>query len=105
MLATPTVPGPHFTATDIRTGAPVTILTESTARRFWPASDPIGKTLEARYFPGSDHGADLEVVGVAKDARVSHLYESDTPYLYLPAGPKQQLQLNLLVHSAGGYAA
>jgi len=104
MLGIPIVRGRNFTGTEIRTAAPVTIITESTARRFWPANDPIGKTLEAR-IPRSDHGADLEVVGVAKDARVSHLYESDTPYLYLPAGPKQQFGLNLLVHSAGGYAA
>jgi len=104
MLGIPIVRGRNFTATEIQTGAPVTIITESTARRFWPADDPIGKTLKAGYFPGSDHGANLEVVGVAKDARVSHLYESDTPYLYLPAGPKQQLGLDLLVHSAGGYA-
>jgi predicted permease len=105
MLGIRIVRGRNFTQTEIQAGAPVTIITESTARRFWPADDPIGKTLDARWLPGSEHGASLEVVGVVKDARVSHLYESNTPYLYLPAGPKEQLELNLLVHRSGGSTA
>ena len=43
-------------------------------------------------------------MGVAKDAQVAKLGRSDTVYLYLPAGPKEQLRLQLLVHGASGFA-
>ena len=57
----------------------------------------IGKTLRQGAY-------DLEVVGVARDAQVSHLARSDEPYVYLPAGPKEQSDLQFLAHSASGYA-
>jgi hypothetical protein len=77
----------------VRTGAKVAIATESTARRFWPGADPIGKTIQ------QEDGHTLEIIGIAKDAQVSRLGESSLTYLYLPAGPKDQLRLALLAHS------
>jgi hypothetical protein len=44
----------------------------------------------------------VQVVGVAKDAQVSHLGRSNDTYIYLPSGPKEQMQLRLLVHSSLG---
>src|SRR5207302_3670803 len=67
------------------------------SRRFWPGQNPIGKTLRQGTY-------DLEVVGVARDAQISHLARSDEPYVYLPAGPKEQSDLQFLAHSASGYA-
>jgi len=88
------VRGRNFTETEGQTGAPVAILVESTARRLWPSEDPIGKTIRL--------DADYEVVGVAKDAHVSFLGRSDNTYAYLPAGPKQQLDLRLLISATAG---
>src|SRR5207247_11334541 len=65
--------------------------------RLWPGQNPIGKTRRPDAY-------DLEVVGVARDAQVSHLARSDEPYVYLPAGPKEQSDLQFLAHSASGYA-
>jgi macrolide transport system ATP-binding/permease protein len=95
LLGVPIVRGRNFTGAEGQTGMPVAILTESTARRLWPSEDPIGKTIHL-------DAADYAVVGVAKDAQVSFLGRSDNIYAYLPAGPKQQLDLRLLISGTGG---
>jgi putative ABC transport system permease protein len=99
MIGIPIVRGRDFTEQEVRTGANVAIVTETTARRFWPGEDPIGKILR--------EGAktELQIVGVVRDAQVSHLGESQKLYVYLPAGPKEQSRLQLMVHGSGGFAA
>jgi len=97
LLGIPIVEGRNFSDVENRAGAHVAIVTESTTRRFWPGQNPIGKTLRQGTY-------DLEVVGVARDAQISHLARSDEPYVYLPAGPKEQSDLQFLAHSASGYA-
>ncbi len=98
LLGLPIVRGRNFTGAEVHTGAAVAIATESTARRLWPNQDPLGKTLRM----GSE--GDMQVIGVVKDAQVSHLARSNETYLYLPAGPKDQLRLQLLVRGAAGFA-
>src|SRR5256714_6850185 len=97
LLGIPIVEGRNFSDVENRAGARVAIVAGSTAHRFWPGQNPIGKTLRPDAY-------DLEVVGVARDAQVSHLARSDEPYVYLPAGPKEQSDLQFLAHSASGYA-
>lgn len=99
LLGIPIVRGRNFTGTETRTGAPVTIVTECTARRFWPNQDPIGKILRM------DDKSVIQVIGVLKDAQVSHLAKSDETYVYLPAGPKVQIRMQLLVHGVSGFTS
>jgi macrolide transport system ATP-binding/permease protein len=77
--------------------APAVIVTESTARQLWPGQDPLGKTLR------EDTGREDSVIGVAKDAQVSHLGELNTTYLYFPAGPQDDVRTYVLVRYAGGF--
>jgi predicted permease len=99
MLNIPIVRGRNFTEIETRTGARVAIVTESTARRFWPGQDPLGKPLR------EEGEGEFQVVAVAKDAQVAQLGKSDSTYMYLPTGPKEQLRLQLLVHSSSGFAS
>ncbi|MGC1485586.1 MAG: ABC transporter permease [Candidatus Acidiferrum sp.] len=99
MLGIPIVRGRDFTEEEVRAGARVAIVTESTARKFWPGEDPIGKTLR------EGKNTDLQIVGIARDAQVSHLGEKTKLYVYLPAGPKEQSELHLMIHDGGGFAA
>jgi macrolide transport system ATP-binding/permease protein len=78
---------------------PGIIVTESTARRLWPSEDALAKTLR------EDTGREYSVIGVAKDAQVSHLGELDTTYLYFPSGPQDNLRTYVLVRSAGDSTA
>jgi macrolide transport system ATP-binding/permease protein len=100
LLAIPIVRGRTFTDAECRSNALVAIVTESTARRFWPGKDPLGKVLQTV----EKNPKDLEVVGVAKDAEVSHLGVSNDNYVYLPAAPGAQMRFSLLVHSQSGAA-
>jgi putative ABC transport system permease protein len=79
--------------------APGVIVTESTAKRLWPGDDPLGKTLR------EDSGREYSVIGVTKDAQVSHLGELDTSYLYFPAGPQDNVRAYVLVRFTGDYTA
>jgi putative ABC transport system permease protein len=66
-LGLPIVRGRAFTDADREGAAPVTIVSESIARRFWPGADPIGK----RVVGGSKNP--LTVVGVVPDTRYRDL--------------------------------
>ena len=78
--------------------SPGVIVTESTARQLWPGQDPLGKTLR------EDTGREYLVIGVAKDAQVSHLGDLNTTYLYFPAGPQDDVRTYVLVRYAAGFA-
>ncbi|MDE3157789.1 MAG: ABC transporter permease, partial [Acidobacteriota bacterium] len=99
MLGMPVVRGRTFTAAEARSEAPVLLISESTERQLWPGQDAIRKTLS------NGEGKEYQVVGVVKDSQVSHLGHSDGLFFYRPAGPAEQDQLQLLVHSKGGDAA
>lgn len=92
VLGIPIVRGRTFTRGEMQAA----IVTESTARRFWPGEDALGKTLT------DDEKQVFQVVGVAKDVQVSHLGRSNETYVYFPAGPKDQVPLQLLVHARIG---
>jgi predicted permease len=93
MLGMPMVRGRAFTRGETQSDADVLVVTESTARALWPGQDAIGKTLR----DGSKK--ECQVVGVVKDSQASHLGQTGGLFFYMPAGPKEQSNLQLLVHS------
>ena len=99
VVGIPIVRGRGFAQADARNNAAVVIVTESTARRLWPGDDPLGKSLR------ESGGRQDTVIGVAKDAQVSHLGEIGTNYLYFPAGPQDDQRAYILVRFAGSFAA
>lgn len=98
VLAIPIIRGRNFTQAEERTNAAVAIVTESTARQFWPGKDPIGKTLRG-------FGKVLDVIGIAGDAQVANLGQSDTRYVYLTPDPDSQYHFSFIVHSAAGFTS
>jgi len=71
------------------------VVTESTARRLWPGQDPLGKALR------ESGGREYAVIGVAKDAQVSHLGELNTVYLYFRAQPRDSVRAFVLIRYVG----
>ena len=103
VVGIPIVRGRGFGPGDWRSGSGI-VVTESTARRLWPGEDPLGRTLRER-LTGGAAGRQYVVIGVAKDAQVSHLGEADTMYLYFPGGsPEDSLRSYLLVRYSGSFA-
>lgn len=108
MLGMPIVRGRTFTEADAQSDAPVLVITESTAQRLWPEQDAIGKTLLGAPPAGYEHAKEkkaYQVIGIVRDSQASHLGQTDGLFSYMPAGPKEQEVVQLLVHSKSSEAA
>ncbi len=90
--------GRNFTPREAETSAPVAIVSELAARKFWPASDAVGKRLKLD-LDFRDRLIEFEVIGIAKDVRTAHLSRVDPAYVYLPTGAGQLN--NILVRARG----
>jgi len=96
LLEIPIVRGRAFTANDEANESTAAIVTETTARRLWPDRDPIGQKLA---IGAAANRVEVDVVGVARDAQVTEIGALASSYAYLPAAPRTQRVLTLLVRS------
>lgn len=81
-LEIPLLRGRPFTEADTSTSAPVVIVNESFARRWWPTGDPIGKRIK-QGFP-KDETPFREIVGVVADVRQEGLDVPIRTEVFLP---------------------
>jgi predicted permease len=102
LLGIPIVRGRAFTDADMTDASVATIVTEATARNFWPGQDPIGQILSMAVGPNQEVA--LNVVGVARDAETTSVGRVAPYYLYLPASPRSAQLLKLLVKSRTDFA-
>jgi predicted permease len=71
--------GRTYTDAEAASGAPVTVISETIARDFFPSEDPIGQSLERVTGEPGD-----VVVGVVSNAIVARLRELRSPLVYRP---------------------
>jgi putative ABC transport system permease protein len=71
--------------------APVVVINQEMARRFWPEQDPVGKRLKYGLDPGTKTPWKT-VVGVVADMRRQRLDEPAIPYMFQP-GINRQMDL------------
>jgi predicted permease len=84
--------GRNFTDADNSQGRDVAIVSESTAKKFWPGLDAIGHTFRI----AGEKDRQLAIVGVARDAEFQLFGGARThPYFYLPYA--QHLKGNTLM--------
>jgi predicted permease len=81
-MGIPSLVGRVFDDRDTATSPKVAVINETMARQFFPGGSPIGR----RFGIGDDpkHSADIEVVGVVKDAKYESLRERLWPAAYYP---------------------
>ncbi|MGH9613641.1 MAG: FtsX-like permease family protein, partial [Bryobacteraceae bacterium] len=87
--------GRGFTRQECEAQAPVALVSEATARRFWPGQDPVGKRISIGVPESQPHflGETAPyvpsglIIGVTKDVRSTSLREVDPTHLYLPLDP------------------
>jgi hypothetical protein len=106
------VRGRSFNEQEANANAPVVVISEATAQKFWPGQDAIGQhlgiaavissdgdsargSLEATVFPS------YEVIGIARNTRSGWVWEKDETYLYMPLGPDNYLGSYLLIRAVG----
>jgi predicted permease len=95
-IGIPIVRGRNFTEQEVRDGndfdgAPA-IVSERTARKFWPGRDPIGQHISFDTSEGGiafagefhPHSRSTMIIGVAKDIRSLSIEKFDETCLYLP---------------------
>ena len=79
-LRTPLLAGRDFDDRDTKTSAPVAIVNESAARKFFPGVIAVG-----RHFRKPSQAAPIEIVGIVKDSKYESLREVIPPTFFLPA--------------------
>jgi predicted permease len=90
--------GRDFTRQEAATGAHVSVISESTARRFWPGEDPIGKHFQLdMHFDGKL--SEFEVIGIVKDVRFANLTRTDPAHVYLATNSTEILPILMSVKS------
>jgi predicted lysophospholipase L1 biosynthesis ABC-type transport system permease subunit len=81
-------------------GAPVAVVSEEAARRFWPGrNNPLG----ARFALDAKAGAEswLEVVGVVGNVRSADIDQGPLPQVFVPASTRPGGQMAVVIKSAG----
>jgi predicted permease len=101
-LEVPLLRGRVFDERDQRNSAPVLIINEQFARKFFPHEDPIGRRVKiGATEEGRESYGTREVVGVIGDTRRSNLAGSPEAALYVPLAQLMWGPPTLVVRTAG----
>ena len=83
VMSIPLLKGRELNEGDKAESQPVAVISETTARLFWPAEDPLGKRIRVGSGPNNSNPW-LLIVGVVKDVRQYELGVEPKPQMYLP---------------------
>jgi len=100
-LGAPLVRGRDFDAGDVKGGAPVAIVNEALARKYFAGRDPIGQIL-------TDLGPfdrTFRIVGLAPDMKLRTLREDPRPAVYVALSQAYMPTMSLLVRTTASPAA
>jgi len=107
VLRVPVISGRNFTASEARAHAPVAIISEATARLYWPGKSALGRAIHIARYASAPQGnrqpasATATVVGVAGDADSGLLADGvDPTCVYFPGDAGDQ-GASLLVRGPG----
>jgi len=78
----PLVSGREFNVGDTATSTKVAIINEAMAKAFFHNRDPIG--VHFAMGSGNDAKPDIQIVGVVKDTKESHVRDPERPFFYQP---------------------
>ncbi len=95
VMGTRILGGRGISEADRPDGAPVAVISESMARRFWPGESSLGRRIRM----GEARPLDREIVGIAEDIRIAGLYEEPEMYVYVPYAQNAQSFGLLLVET------
>jgi len=96
-LGIPLLRGRAFTPQEIEQNAPLALISEATARKFWPSGDAIGRRFQLDMnFLGEMK--EFSVIGVVKDVRFANLTRLDPAHVYLTPKPGDFPDTLLRIH-------
>jgi len=91
----PVVSGRDFTAADRENSAPVAIVSQSMARRFWPNEDPVGLTFKT---PAE---GSMTVVGIRGDIIHDWFNRHNSPTMYRPYRQLPTNAFGIMIRTSG----
>jgi predicted permease len=106
-VSLPILRGRAFTAEEVKSKVPVVVVSDETAKRFWPGNDALGQHIG---IADTSENVDLnegdpskrtyrqyEVIGVARDTRNRWVWQKDDKFIYIPLQPTDSVGQYLLV--------
>jgi putative ABC transport system permease protein len=112
LMGIPILRGRGLTEHETETSAPVVVINEAMARRFWPNEDPIGREIT---FDSSPEERARQIVGIAGNVKQYELTAESQPqayvsYLQLPAHTvpgwtESRVHKSLVIHARSTSAA
>jgi len=90
--------GRGFTEQEIQANSRVVVISESTARRFWPLENPLGKRIGIGVMVpqsanvtavATSNFPSYEVIGLTNDTRQGLIWKPDETFLYIPLRTEQ----------------
>jgi predicted permease len=97
-LGVPIVRGRFFTDQDTKDTAPVVIINETMAHRYWPGGDPIGKGIKG-FDPRGRNDEWVRVIGVVKDMHSGGLERSPIAQIFEAQAQSLDETENLVVRT------
>jgi predicted permease len=98
-LRIPVRRGRTMTNAEFTGAAPVVVINEEAARRFWPGRDPIGSRLALDSVSGQETW--LEVIGVVGNLRNSDVDQGPLPQVFVALTRQRSANLAVVVKSVG----
>jgi predicted permease len=80
-LRVPILQGRDFNDRDTAAGAPVIIINQAMAKRYWPNQNPLGHFVSVDYVPNEPM---RQIVAVVGDVRLSRTQRQPQPIMYVP---------------------
>jgi putative ABC transport system permease protein len=99
------VRGRGFDAGDRRGAQPVALISRSTAERYWPGEDALGRSITIAVAVGWPEDAPRTVVGVVEDVRSVELHELADAEVYVPHAQAGAAQATIVVRATAPSAA
>jgi predicted permease len=91
-MGIPVLSGREFTRSDNETAAPVAVVNEVMAAKYWPGRNPLGERLQVK-------GRWMTVVGVAKLSKYDNVRETPKAFFYVPLRQNFSLMAVLIIRT------
>ena len=92
-IGIPLLSGREFTRADDEKAAPVAIVNETMATRYWRGRNPIGERVQVK-------GRWMQIVGVAKESKYQSVREAPKPFFYVPLRQNFSRSAGLFIRTA-----
>jgi putative ABC transport system permease protein len=97
--------GRDFNSSDTKDSAPVVIVNDVLAKRFFPDGDALGKQIILTHDENNEPSSPKQIVGIVAGSRHESLAIQPIPEFYIPATQDPQRRLDVVIRTTAAGAA